>query len=336
MKSWPRVTALFEQCVDLPADGQAACLAESGEAPEVIAEVSRLLEHDRASGTFLESMPAEVRELHAPPEACFKPGAILAERYEVLRLMGRGGMGEVYAVYDRQAETTVALKAMPRQRHADLARELRLGRQVTHPHVCRLFDLGFHSGTAFLTPFLTMEYLEGETLAAHLRRVGRLTVAEASPLVEQLVAGLTAIHQAGLVHRDLSPANIMLLPGRAVIMDFGLALAAGVAPSAAIGTLAYMAPEQLAAKPVTPQTDLYSLGAIMREMLADRLPALWTLAIEATLSPEPLARPATARQLLELVQTASQPMKRMPRHSFCPHRRPAPQLRPAARSATRR
>lgn len=331
--SWPRVTALFEHCVDLPADRQSACLAECGEAPEVIAEVTRLLEHDRASGTFLESTPAEVRDLHAPPKASFAPGEILADRYEVLRLLGRGGMGEVYAVYDRHTESTVALKTLARPRaHPDLARELRLGRQVTHPHVCRLFDLGFHSGT----PFLTMEFLEGETLAARLRRLGRLTLAEACPLVEQLGAAITAIHQAGLVHRDLSPANIMLLPGRAVVMDFGLALPEGVVPPTAIGTLAYMAPELLEGAPVTSQTDLYAFGVMLREMVAYRLPSPWTLAIDAALAPQPSARPANARQFLDLLADKPPPVPLSRRQRFHHHRRLAPQLRPAARSAARR
>ena len=339
---WARVLALFEGCLEQPEDGRAAYLAQSSEMPAVVAEVARLLQHDRESGAFLEDAPEEVKDLHAPPEARFAPGQFLADRYEVLRLVGRGGMGEIYAVMDHLTETTMALKVIGTQvRREGLARELRLGREVTHRHVCRLYDLGRHQDSLFLT----MELLEGETLAARIRRAGPLTLSEATPLAGQLLAGLAAIHQAGIIHRDLSPSNVMLLPGRAVIMDFGLALTEGEAPGAPIGTLDYMAPEQLQGKSVTTRTDLYSIGAVLEEMLSgeysapgawlrQHLPSHWVAAIRAAVSPDPESRPATAGQLLDLLANP-QPISSLPRHRSLQHRRPAAQIRQASRGRRR-
>jgi tetratricopeptide (TPR) repeat protein len=156
-------------------------------------------------------------------------------------------------------------------------RELQLARKVTHPNVCRLYDLGRHTAGEDALLFLTMELVEGGTLADRLKAGGRFTPEEAEPVLRQLLAGLSAAHQAGVVHRDLKPSNIMLTPGRAVIMDFGLARreaadASLTSSGKVIGTLDYMAPEQLRGEPATERTDLYAFGLIGYEMLLDQRP----------------------------------------------------------------
>src|SRR5437899_676372 len=202
----------------------------------------------------------------------FTPGQIIAQRYRVVALAGRGGMGEVYRAEDVTLGQVVALKFLPEaltQDAAALARfhaEVRTARQVSHPNVCRVFDIGEADGTLFLT----MEYVDGEDLASVVRRIGRLSPDKATEIARQICAGLAAAHERGVIHRDLKPANIMLDgAGKIRITDFGLA---GIAASiqgeeARAGTPAYMAPEQLAGKQVTTRSDIYSLGLVLYEIL---------------------------------------------------------------------
>ncbi len=221
-------------------------------------------------------------------------GTVLSARYLLVRHIASGGMGAVYEVEDQTLRDHVALKTVHRHVIDDdsslerFRREIQLARKITHPHVCRIFDVGFHrlaEGGAL--PFLTMELLAGETLSERLRRTGPIGQEEALPLVEQLAAGLKAAHEAGIIHRDLKGQNIMLVPRsggcRVVITDFGLAKAtqpemddpdaAALTRSGAIlGTPAYMAPEQLAGGSVDERTDIYALGVVLFEMLTGRLP----------------------------------------------------------------
>src|SRR5437667_1135820 len=202
----------------------------------------------------------------------FTPGQIIAQRYRVVALAGRGGMGEVYRAEDVTLGQVVALKFLPEaltQDAAALARfhaEVRTARQVSHPNVCRVFDIGEADGTLFLT----MEYVDGEDLASVVRRIGRLSPDKATEIARQICAGLAAAHERGVIHRDLKPANIRLDgAGKIRITDFGLA---GIAASiqgeeARAGTPAYMAPEQLAGKQVTTRSDIYSLGLVLYEIL---------------------------------------------------------------------
>lgn len=184
-------------------------------------------------------------------------------------------MGEIYRVEDLKLGQTVALKFLPERlarNGAALARfhrEVRLARQVSHPNVCRVFDLGEARGR----PFLSMEFIEGEDLHSLLRQVGRLPPDKASEISLQLCAGLAAIHDMGVLHRDLKPSNVMVdARGRARIADFGVAALAGeLGPGEArAGTLAYMAPEQIAAGEVSVRSDLYSLGLVLYEMFTGR------------------------------------------------------------------
>jgi Protein kinase domain len=205
----------------------------------------------------------------------FTPGQIIAERYRVVALAGRGGMGEVYRAEDLKLGQVVAIKFLPdvlSQDAAALARfhsEVRIARQVSHPNVCRVFDIGDAEGT----PFLSMEYVDGEDLASVVRRIGRLSPDKATEVARQICAGLAAAHERGVIHRDLKPANVMLDgAGKIRITDFGLAGIAASIQGAEVraGTPAYMAPEQLAGKEVTAKSDIYSLGLILYEILTGK------------------------------------------------------------------
>ena len=205
----------------------------------------------------------------------FAPGAIIAERYRIVALLGKGGMGEVYRAEDLRLGQVVAMKFLPAALSEDasaLARfhsEVRVARQVSHPNVCRTFDIGDAEGL----PFLTMEYVDGEDLSSLIRRIGRLPQDKAIEIARQICAGLAAAHERGVVHRDLKPANIMLDgEGKARITDFGLAGIAAQIQGADVraGTPAYMAPEQLAGKEVTPRSDIFSLGLVLYELLTGK------------------------------------------------------------------
>jgi serine/threonine protein kinase len=186
------------------------------------------------------------------PVGGFTPGTILADRYRVIGLLGRGGMGEVYRADDLKLGQPVALKFLPPRLAQDPVRrerffaEVRITRQLSHPNICRVYDIGEIDGRHFLS----MEYIDGEDLASLLKRIGHLTSEKALDIARQLAAGLAAAHERGVLHRDLKPANIMLDGrGRVRITDFGLAIAAEDETQAVeiAGTPAYMAPEQLSA-----------------------------------------------------------------------------------------
>lgn len=208
-------------------------------------------------------------------ESRFVPGALVASRYRIVALLGRGGMGEVYRAHDLTLGQEVALKFLPEvaaRNPAALARfynEVRIARQVSHVNVCRVYDLGEVDGQ----PYLSMEYVDGEDLGSLLRRIGRLSSDKAIEIARQLCAGLAAAHAKGVLHRDLKPANVMLNGrGHVVVTDFGLAALADEIPGEEIrnGTPAYMAPEQLAGKEVSVQSDIYSLGLLLYEVFTGR------------------------------------------------------------------
>ncbi len=209
----------------------------------------------------------------SPAEAAerFLPGQILGDRYRIVAPLGRGGMGEVYRADDLKLGQTVAIKLLPERYEKDpaylerLRNEVRLSLQVTHPNVCRVFDLGEADGRHFLS----MEYVDGEDLASLLRRIGRLPGGKAVDVARQLCAGLAAAHERGVLHRDLKPANVMIDGrGHAKITDFGLAGATeGIeGGEARVGTPGYQAPEQLAGDRLTTATDLYALGLVLYEL----------------------------------------------------------------------
>jgi serine/threonine-protein kinase len=204
----------------------------------------------------------------------FTPGSVLVERYRIIGLLGRGGMGEVYRADDLKLGQPVALKFLPRMLADDPARlerfyaEVRIARQVSHPNVCRVYDVGEMEAQHYLS----MEYVDGEDLASLLRRIGRLPPDKALDIAREICAGLSAAHDKGVLHRDLKPANIMVDGrGRAKITDFGLAVAAGEATEGEFsGTPAYMAPEQLSGKGASIRTDIYALGLVLYELYTGR------------------------------------------------------------------
>ena len=204
-------------------------------------------------------------------EGRFLPGTMLAGRYRIFGLIGKGGMGEVYRADDLKLGQVVALKFLPVAVEQDAERlsrfldEVRIARQISHPNVCRVYDVGEVDGHHFLS----MEYVDGEDLASLLRRIGRLPRNKALEIARQMCAGLAAAHEQGVLHRDLKPANVMIDGrGRARITDFGLARFAGEGRGADVGagTPAYMAPEQISGKGVTVRSDLYSLGLVLYEL----------------------------------------------------------------------
>ncbi len=219
-------------------------------------------------------------------------GDILGKRYRIVRHIGAGGMGDVYEAWDLSLESRVALKTVRPEFARDEAiverfkREVQLARQVTHENVCRVYDLGLmERGQEGVQVFcLTMELIEGQTLAELMKSHGPWTYAGALPVLEQVCLGLKAAHQAGVIHRDLKPANIMLVraedpekPWHVVVTDFGLAHsnqedASSWTQRMRPGTPAYMAPEQLEGKAVGPQADLYALGGVMYEMATGQAP----------------------------------------------------------------
>jgi hypothetical protein len=204
----------------------------------------------------------------------FTPGTVLAERYRIIGLLGRGGMGEVYRADDLKLGQPVALKFLPKHLASDRERlerfyaEVRMARQVSHPNVCRVYDVGEVDGQHFLS----MEYVDGEDLASLLKRIGHLPADKALDISRELCAGLAAAHDKGVLHRDLKPSNVMIDGrGRARITDFGLAVAADEAFDGEVsGTPAYMAPEQLAGKGASARSDVYSLGLVLYELYTGR------------------------------------------------------------------
>lgn len=237
---------------------------------------------ERSSPSISGSQTPTMFSSGAPPGASapgrrprFVAGEIVADRYRIEGLLGRGGMGEVYRAEDLKIDSTVALKFLPsslQQNATMLARfhnEVRLARQVSHPNVCRVHDIG----EVDHQHFLTMEFVGGENLASLLRRIGRLPGDKAVEIARQICAGLAAAHDRGVLHRDLKPENVMLDgEGRVRLMDFGLA---AMHENVSVddlrsGTPAYMAPEQLDGREITVRSDIYALGLILHEMFTGR------------------------------------------------------------------
>ncbi|HEX5107980.1 MAG TPA: serine/threonine-protein kinase [Vicinamibacterales bacterium] len=215
------------------------------------------------------SSPSDSSDTRRPPSSQSVSGSIIAGRYRLVSLLGRGGMGEVYRADDLTLDQPVALKFLPEDAALDSSRlaqfhnELRVARQVSHKNVCRLYDVGESEGRRFLT----MQYVDGEDLASLLRRIGRVPHDKAIQIARQLCAGLAAAHERGVVHRDLKPANVMIDgEGNALITDFGLAVATGDATRGLAGTPRYMAPEQLRGEPATLKSDIYALGLVLYEL----------------------------------------------------------------------
>jgi tetratricopeptide (TPR) repeat protein len=289
---WQQVRAVFDEAVEQPnSDPEDFARRACGDDEDLLKEVLEMLRR-HGETAFVDHPPigpgtAPARS-GAPP--VFQEAQIVAGRYRILRYLGRGGMGEVYEARDLEGVAeTVALKTLLPEIAGDesmIARfkqEIALSRKVAHPNVCRVFDLSRHDaadGRSII--FLTMEFLAGETLADRLRG-GPMSEAEALPLLEQMAAALDASHEAGVIHRDFKPSNVMLVPAgdgyRVVVTDFGLArrFATSGSPTvtmtnAVAGTLDYMAPDLLTGSPASFASDVYALGMTAYKMMTGVLP----------------------------------------------------------------
>ena len=291
---WERVKDLFSAAAEMTAAERASFLSCIGDRDSsILAEVERLLQQRERMGNFLESKTdrdwlTRVFEFHT-----FNAGDVVSDRFRIVRFIGRGGMGEVYEVEDEELGRKVALKTIRPEIAADrhvvarFMQEIQLSLTVTHPNVCRVYDIGHDKrsteGTEDQVTYLTMELLLGQNLAERLQGSGRMTTEEALPIVRQIIGGLQAAHGVGIVHGDLKSSNVVLVPTddkgcRAVVTDFGLARLVSAAaseigrPVGGTGTPAYMAPEQVSCGTVTTAVDIYSLGVIMFEMVTGTLP----------------------------------------------------------------
>jgi serine/threonine protein kinase/tetratricopeptide (TPR) repeat protein len=307
-----QITQIFGAALERPREERSAFVSQAcGSDDRLRAEVEDLLLGHERAGDFLEQ-PALgfLISGSSPKPHAFSVGQVLSARFEIIRFLGCGGMGEVYEARDLDLGERLALKAIRpeiacnQEVSARLKHEIRLAHLITHPNVCRLFDLERHrdslpEGAPTAITFLTMELLRGETLAQRLRRVRRMATDEALPVIRQMAEALAAAHRVGVIHRDFKPSNVILVPTssddgpdgglvRAVVTDFGLARTVptrALAPQAAlsalssltptgqmVGTIAYMAPEQLDGGDITPATDIYALGLVIYEMVAGRRP----------------------------------------------------------------
>ncbi|HSQ79362.1 MAG TPA: serine/threonine-protein kinase [Candidatus Bathyarchaeia archaeon] len=248
-----------------------------------------------------ETLPAGTATFQTPTKG-LERGTTFARRFEIIEEIGQGGMGTVYKAYDSKIREVVALKLLRAEIASDpeiierFRNELKLARQVSHRHVCRMYDLG----EEWLSIYISMEYVPGEDLKSFIRRSGHLNEAKAVGLAKQIAEGLAEAHRLGVVHRDLKPQNIMIdRDGNAKIMDFGIARSLhtrGVTGTGVIiGTPEYMAPEQAEGKDIDRRVDIYALGAILFEMVTGRVPFEGTTPLSIVLKhrSEPPADPRT-------------------------------------------
>jgi serine/threonine protein kinase/tetratricopeptide (TPR) repeat protein len=227
---------------------------------------------------LLVGEPSVTRTIETPVET-FTRGTTFAGRYEIIEKLGKGGMGNVYRVEDRETKEEIALKLIKPEIASDkktidrFRNELTTARKIRHKNICGMYDLGEHEGTYYIT----MEYVSGEDLQSLIKRVSRLDSGTAIKITKQVCEGLEEAHRLGVIHRDLKPSNIMIdKEGNARIMDFGIARAIkakGITgPGVMIGTPEYMSPEQVEGKETDQRSDIYSLGVILYEMVIGRVP----------------------------------------------------------------
>jgi len=225
-----------------------------------------------------EKIPSRTETLEAPREE-LTTGSTFAGRYQIVEELGKGGMGKVYKVFDKEIQAKIALKLIKPEVSADKStierfrNELKIARDISHKNICRMYDLGREAGSYFIT----MEYVSGEDLKSFIRRSRQLVVGTAIFIAKQVCEGLAEAHRMGVVHRDLKPGNIMIdREGNAKIMDFGIARSASAkgitGTGVMIGTPEYMSPEQVEGKEVDRRSDIYSLGVILYEMLTGQVP----------------------------------------------------------------
>ena len=285
---WKRARELFDAAINKsPEEADAFLRMECADDADLYSEVWRMV-HEHARAGPLDRPPWEPSGKSVP---VFSADQLVAERFRIVRYIARGGMGEVYEADDLQMRERIALKTLLPAIASDEAmllrfkQEIRLSRKIAHPNVCRVFDLAWHQPNPSSPPvfFLTMELLPGETLSERLQRRGRMSSADAMPLIEQMACGLDAAHGEGVVHRDFKASNVMLVDAggkvRAVVTDFGLARSFSTSnestdslSSKVVGTLDYMGPELLSGAPASVRSDVYALGMVAYKMVTGVLP----------------------------------------------------------------
>jgi len=241
--------------------------ATCGSDERLYEEASEVLEWEARMGAFLRHPMIALRDADLP----FEPGELIAERFEIIRKIGEGGMGFVYEAFDRKRKQRIAIKAAKPGFGRLLSPELEGCLKVRHPNVCLVNEIHSAPTVSGNIDFLTMELLEGETLSTYLGRKGKLAGEEAREIARQLCAGLEEAHRSGVIHRDIKAGNVILCRDanaglRAVITDFGLSGEA--AQSGFFGTQRYMAPELLLGQKASKATDIYALGVVLYEMVA--------------------------------------------------------------------
>jgi serine/threonine protein kinase/tetratricopeptide (TPR) repeat protein len=295
---WGEVKRLFEAVLQQEPTARSSFLAQNCPDDELRGFVEKLVACHQQAGSFLGNLA--INDQGSPfsdmRAATFNSGDVLASRFTIVRLIAKGGMGEVYEAKDLELHEHVAIKTIRldilRQPRAleRFKREVHLAKQVTHSNVCRIFDLVRHRPPGAMAEsddvyFVTMELLEGETLAQRLKRTTTMTMEEALSVVSQMASALGAAHDVGILHRDFKPGNVVLVPSkeriRAVVTDFGLALRSSgdfsvlltpTTTNEAFGTPAYMSPEQIEGKELTPASDIYALGLVIYEMVTGARP----------------------------------------------------------------
>ena len=313
---WARVKQLFQDALDVAPDARLAFVKERAGNALVLQEVMSLLQTHPAPDGFLSTPPdsAQVRAVLAQLQAGDDIGP-----FRITGLIGVGGMGEVYRAWDTRLDRQVAIKVLPQASRIDEAgrerfeAEARAISRLTHPRISTLYDVGSALVGSTCLRFLVMELVEGETLAARIKR-GPLPVDQALAIAIDIAEALAAAHAAGVIHRDVKPANVMLTRSGAKLLDFGLArlrpslgadhtsVGGGdrtTQPTGLCGTLPYMAPELLQGAGADARTDLFAFGAVLYEMLAGR--SAFAAPSEADLIPAILEReppPVSTRQPL--------------------------------------
>jgi eukaryotic-like serine/threonine-protein kinase len=292
---WARLKPLFDAAIEKHSAERDAFVAEAcGEDLDLRRELTALVDAHARQNATTERFEAGIHQVFAEAHRRFAPAEVVLGRFRIVRQLGSGGMGDVYEAFDMELTQTVALKSI----RADIAdnqevlsrfkKEVQLARRLSGPNLCRIHELFVIPGDGAGPPgaFLTMELLEGETLAERVQRTGPIAWREAKEILSDICAGLSTMHEAGIVHRDLKTRNIMLAlrdgVQRAVLMDFGLARKMSLSgdgaetrptlPGAILGTPEYMAPEQFEGKEVSPATDIYALGVVLYEMLTGKHP----------------------------------------------------------------